>query len=134
MRRWWRAVGLAVLAFFAGAGWQERDQGPGWLDRDGADWARFGPDVRQGYLEGFLTGAAVAQAAGRGAADSGSIAQQLQQMKRHGEFIFPYAPGVYGSRVSDHYWWENHRAEPIWLALWQVNLGLKGSTEAGERH
>ena len=51
------------------AAWSGQDPHRHWLGVNGADWRRMGPDVRLAYVEGFLAGAALGQAAA-GASDS----------------------------------------------------------------
>ena len=42
-------------------------------------------------------------------------------------FRFPYGANVYASRISDFYWWHNHRPLPTWYAFWEVNAILTRS-------
>ena len=36
----------------------------------------------------------------------------------------PFGANVYASRLSDYYWWDNHRPLPTWYAFWEVNAIL----------
>ena len=58
------------------------------------------------------------------AADSAGLTEAMARLRRSGEFRFPYGSNVYASRISDYYWWENHRSLPTWYAFWEVNAQL----------
>ncbi|HEX2249211.1 MAG TPA: hypothetical protein VHH32_02630 [Gemmatimonadales bacterium] len=75
------------------------------------------------YVDGFLAGAALSQAANE-ARDTSGIKSALDQLKRSGRLRFPYASNVYLSRVSDYYWWKNHLPLPTWYAFLEVNTTL----------
>jgi hypothetical protein len=124
VNRWWW-VTLVILAGSALAvsarPGQERERH--WLSITGHDWLRMGPDVRNAYVEGFLAGAAVSQAA-TGARDSAGVRTGLEQLGRSGRFRFPFAANVYASRMSDYYWWKNHLPLPTWYAFLEVNTTL----------
>jgi hypothetical protein len=124
VNRWWW-VTLVILAGSALAvsarPGQERERH--WLSITGHDWLRMGPDVRNAYVEGFLAGAAVSQAA-TGARDSAGVRTGLEQLGRSGRFRFPFAANVYASRMSDYYWWRNHLPLPTWYAFLEVNTTL----------
>ena len=94
-----------------------------WLALDGKDWQQMGPDARMAYVEGFLAGAAVSQAA-VGAQDSAGVRTGLERLRRSGMLRFPFAPNVYASRMSDYYWWKNHLPLPTWYAFLEVNTTL----------
>jgi hypothetical protein len=81
------------------------------------------PAARVAYVEGFLAGAALSQAA-MGAQDTAAIRTTLQRLKREGTLRFPFAANVYASRVSDYYWWKNHLPLPTWYAFLEVNTTL----------
>jgi hypothetical protein len=81
------------------------------------------PDVRLAYVEGFLAGAALGQAA-TGARDSAQVRTALARLSRDGGLRFPYGANVYSSRISDFYWWENHVPLPTWNAFLEVNTAL----------
>jgi hypothetical protein len=83
----------------------------------------MGPDARMAYVEGFLAGAALSQAAS-GAQDSIGVRMAMERLARHGGFRFPYGANVYASRISDYYWWENHVPLPTWSAFLEVNTTL----------
>jgi hypothetical protein len=86
------------------------------------------PEARRTYLTGFLMGSALQQARAAGANDSAGLVRTLDSLRRAG-FEFPFAPNVYSARVDDYYWWENHRTQPIWSALREVNRDLKRLTQ-----
>jgi hypothetical protein len=96
---------------------------PAWLSADGRSWRALSADSKEAYLAGFLAGTALTQALEQGAADSAGLVQHLDSLSRSG-FRFPYAPSVYGARLEDYYWYEDHRSLPIWHALLEVNYRL----------
>ena len=123
---------LAALGFAAG----RAGAGPGrhWADWNGDDWRALAPEAQVAYVDGFLAGAGLTQAAGRLAvADSAGLRDTLDALRRSGRFRFPYGGNVYVSRLSDYYWWENHRPLPTWFALWEVNASLIGPTSEPAR-
>jgi hypothetical protein len=81
------------------------------------------PDARLAYVEGFLAGAALSQAAG-GARDSAALRQGLERLRSKGGLRFPFGANVYAARISDYYWWENHTPLPTWYAFMEVNTAL----------
>jgi hypothetical protein len=123
MRLWWLALGAA--GFVAGSAWPVQEPERHWLARNGVDWRRLGHDAQTAYVEGFLAGAALGQAAGV-ATDSAGLTEAVARLRRGGELRFPYGSNVYASRISDFYWWENHRPLPTWYAFWEVNALLTG--------
>jgi hypothetical protein len=122
MMRWWYPA-LAAAAFFAGRAWPIQEPDRHWMARDGADWRRMGEQEQSAYVDGFLAGAALGQAA-PGAADSAELTEAMARLRRSDELRFPYGSNVYASRISDFYWWENHRSLPTWYAFWEVNAIL----------
>ncbi len=121
MRWWYLALGAA--GFFAGRGVPVQEPDPHWMARNGADWRRMGEEQHTAYVEGFLAGSAFGQAAEQ-AADSAALTEAMARLRRSGELRFPYGSNVYASRISDYYWWENHRSLPTWYAFWEVNALL----------
>ncbi len=97
--------------------------GPDWLNVNGEDWRRMEPKAQLAYVEGFLAGAALGQAAAR-AADTSAVRGVLEDLKRNGRLRFPFSANVYASRVSDYYWWTNHLPLPTWYAFLEVNTTL----------
>ena len=70
-KRWfWMA--LLVGGVLTGTAWSRQDPHRHWLGVNGADWRRMKPDARLAYVEGFLAGAALSQAA-TGARDSAQV-------------------------------------------------------------
>lgn len=116
---------MALLAGGAltGAAWSRQDPHRHWLGVNGADWRRMKPDARVAYVEGFLAGAALSQAA-TGARDSAQVRIAIEKLSRDGGLRFPYGANVYSSRISDFYWWENHVPLPTWHAFLEVNTAL----------
>jgi hypothetical protein len=120
--RWWWVMLLAGGTLMASSRpWE--GPGPDWLDVNGEDWRRMGPDARLAYVEGFLAGAALGQAAGH-ASDTSAVREVLEDLKRSGRLRFPFGANVYASRVSDYYWWTNHLPLPTWYAFLEVNTTL----------
>ena len=120
-RRWWLVVLAGATLTAAGRPWQQAR--PDWLNVNGEDWRRMEPDARLAYVEGFLAGAAVGQAAGM-ASDTTAVRTILDDLKRNGRLRFPFGANVYASRVSDYYWWTNHLPLPTWYAFLEVNTTL----------
>jgi hypothetical protein len=89
---------------------------------NGNDWRRMEPDARLAYVDGFLAGAALSQVAG--ARDTAEVATALGELRRSGRLRFPFGANVYASRVTDFYWWKNHRPLPLWSAFLEVNTTL----------
>jgi hypothetical protein len=122
VKRWCWAAFL-VAAVLTVAAWSRQDPHRHWLGVNGTDWRRMGPDARLAYVEGFLAGAALSQAAA-GARDSAEVRIAIERLRREGNLRFPYGANVYASRVSDYYWWENHVPLPTWYAFLEVNTTL----------
>ena len=119
----WFWIGLLVTGLLTGAAWSRQDPQRHWLGVNGADWRQMKPEARLAYVEGFLAGAALSQAA-TGARDSAQVRLALEQLKRDGRLRFPYGANVYSSRISDFYWWKNHVPLPTWHAFLEVNSAL----------
>jgi hypothetical protein len=81
------------------------------------------PDARLAYVEGFLAGAALSQAAA-GARDSAAVRRGLERLRLEGGLRFPFGANVYAARISDYYWWENNIPLPTWYAFMEVNTAL----------
>jgi hypothetical protein len=116
-------MAFVVGGLVSASNWHAQESGPDWLAVDGNAWRRMGPDARLAYVEGFLAGAAVGQAAS-GARDTSEVRVALEDLKRSGRLRFPFGSNVYASRVSDYYWWQNHLPLPTWYALLEVNTTL----------
>lgn len=111
----WLAAG-AILGAGAVHGTQER----GFLALDGRDWTRFSGTERVAWMQGFLAGQAVRGVPDSLHSDSSAFAAELERQRRAGEFRFAYAVPLYVNRLSDHYVWENHRPQPLWRAMMEV--------------
>lgn len=118
----WFWMVLLVAGALTGAAWS-RQAPPHWLGVNGAHWRRMGPEARQAYVDGFLAGAAVGQAAA-GAKDSTEVRKALEKLSQEGGLRFAFGANVYSSRISDFYWWENHVPLPTWNAFLEVNTAL----------
>jgi hypothetical protein len=103
-----------------------QDPGPAWLNVSGTDWRRMEPKAQLAYVEGFLAGAALGQAAHR-ARDTADVRAGLEKLRRGGGLLFPFGANVYASRVNDFYWWKNHLPLPTWYAFLEVNRTLGGT-------
>ena len=114
---------LLLASVLTGAAWSRQDPHRHWLGVNGADWRRMNPDVRLAYVEGFLAGAALGQAA-TGARDSAQVRTAIEKLSRDGGLRLPYGANVYSSRISDFYWWKNHVPLPTWHAFLEVNTAL----------
>ena len=119
----WCWVAFLVAAVLAATAWSRQGAQRHWLELNGADWRRMEPDQRLAYVDGFLAGAALGQAAAR-ARDSAGVRVAIERLSRDGGFRFPYGANVYSSRISDYYWWENHVPLPMWYAFLEVNTTL----------
>jgi hypothetical protein len=119
----WCWTALVVGGALTGSTWAGQEPGPDWLAVNGHDWRRMEPTARLAYVEGFLAGAAVSQAA-EGARDTAAVRAALDQLKRAGKLRYPFGANVYASRVSDYYWWKNHLPLPTWYAFLEVNTTL----------
>jgi hypothetical protein len=121
-RRWWWSVVL-VAGVLTGSAWPRQEPDRHWLSRNGTDWKQMSPDARLAYVDGFLAGAAVSQAATR-ARDSAGVRIALETLRREGKLRFPFGANVYASRISDYYWWKDHVPLPTWHAFLEVNANL----------
>ncbi|MDQ3222689.1 MAG: hypothetical protein M3Q75_04330 [Gemmatimonadota bacterium] len=122
VKRLW-TIALLVAGGLTGTAWSRQVPPRHWLTVSGTDWRRMEPEVRLAYVEGFLAGAALGQAAA-GALDSTGVRKTIEKLKRDGGLRFPYGANVYSSRISDFYWWENHVPLPTWQAFLEVNTAL----------
>jgi hypothetical protein len=122
VRRWSWMV-LVAAGALAGAAWSRQASPRHWLGVNGADWRRMEPDVRLAYVEGFLAGAALGQAAA-GARDSADVRRAMEKLSQEGRLRFAFGANVYSSRISDFYWWKNHVPLPTWHAFLEVNTAL----------
>ncbi len=114
---------MVVGAALTGIPWFQQRPSSDWLRLNGDDWRRMEPNARLAYVEGFLAGAAVSQAA-VGARDTAGVRAALEQLSSSRRFRFPFGTNVYASRVSDFYWWKNHLPLPTWYAFLEVNTTL----------
>jgi hypothetical protein len=112
-------VGVALT----GSPWPQQQSGRDWLSLNGDDWRRMKPDARLAYVDGFLAGAALSQAASQ-ARDTAAVRAAMEELSRSRRFRFPFGSNVYASRVSDFYWWKNHLPLPTWYAFLEVNTTL----------
>jgi hypothetical protein len=121
--RWWWMV--LIAGSLTASSRYRQEPGPEWLHLDGNDWRQMEPRARLAYVEGFLAGAAVGQAAQR-ARDTTGVRTELDALRRSGGLRFPFGANVYDSRVNDYYWWKDHLPLPTWYAFLEVNARLGG--------
>ena len=114
---------LVAAGALAGIAWSRQASPRHWLGVNGEDWSRMEPDVRLAYVEGFLAGAALGQAAA-GARDSMEVRRAMERLSQEGRLRFAFGANVYSSRISDFYWWKNHVPLPTWHAFLEVNTAL----------
>lgn len=119
----WCWAALLASGLLSGSAWSRQEPSRDWLGVNGADWHRMGSDARLAYVEGFLAGAALGQAAA-GARDSAGVRMAIETLRRDGRLRFPFGANVYASRISDYYWWKNHVPLPTWHAFLEVNTTL----------
>lgn len=125
------AILLASAAFLAGATLTHQSE-RSWQIYDGREWQGFGSGEKRAYLAGFLAGAGLTQAegvAGGENTDSGRVAAVLDSLDRAGVLRFAQGGSVYASRLSDFYWWEDHRKTRLYLALRHINQGMRHTEE-----
>jgi hypothetical protein len=122
-RWWWVTLVVVAGSVVAAQAWSRQEPERHWLQVNGNDWQRMGPDARLAYIEGFLAGAALSQAA-TGARDSAAVRARLEELSLSRSWRFPYGANVYASRISDYYWWKNHLPLPTWYAFLEVNTTL----------
>ena len=116
-------MALVVSLILTGSSWSRGDPEPDWLQVNGHDWKLMDAKSRLAYVEGFLAGAALSQAAS-GARDTAGVRAGLEVLKRDGRLRFPFSANVYASRVSDYYWWKDHLPLLTWYAFMEVNTAL----------
>jgi hypothetical protein len=114
---------MVAAGVLAGAAWSRQATPRHWLGVNGEDWRRMEPDLRLAYVEGFLAGAALGQAAA-GARDSTEVRRAMEKLGQEGRLRFAFGANVYSSRISDFYWWKNHVPLPTWHAFLEVNTAL----------
>jgi hypothetical protein len=121
LRRWsWMALAASLVLTGSRS---QGDPEPDWLRVNGHDWKLMDANSRLAYVEGFLAGAALGQAAS-GARDTAGVRAALELLKQDGRLRFPFSANVYASRVSDYYWWKDHLPLPTWYAFLEVNTTL----------
>jgi hypothetical protein len=130
------AVAMGAVAFAAGrASARQRAPHPALLAGD--YWASLAPAAKQGYLTGFIAGAAAeqvrAQAVAAGnAADSAAVSSGAVAALRAGRALhFRFAPPVYSAQVDDFYWWKNHAPVPVVDAMITINREMLKQQQAG---
>ena len=130
MRRW---AGVALLAgvTFAAGGAGARQTERAWRDYDGREWVGIAPREQQAFVSGFLAGAGLAEveAATGGDADSARLHGVVDSLARSGGLRFAHGSTVYATRLNEFYWWENHVPVRLYLALRQINQGMRSGEE-----
>ncbi len=111
----WLAAGVLL-----GAGTARAVQEASFLGLNGNSWRGFNSTERLVWMQGFLTGQAVRGVPDSLRGDSAHFGAELERQRRAGEFRYPYAPALYVNRLSDHYVWENHHAQPLWWGMMEI--------------
>lgn len=133
----WRTRGIAAFAAVAAAallcaplGGAEQEAGPRRpyaLTLDGHRWAELGAQERLAFLNGFLSGAAAAQAVEAAGGPMNPLDRQaarLAEPELGGRLHFRFAPTVYLARLEDYYFYRNRRDRPVAAALIEINHRL----------
>lgn len=123
----------ALLVLGAVAGLQASQESRRWVALDGRDWTQFAPGEKRAYIAGFLTGVGLADGERRAAQevppDTAALRQRVDSLYRVGGLRFPFGQMVYATQLDEFYWWENHAATPLYLALRDINKRLTGRDE-----
>ncbi len=117
MKRWLLAAGLV-----AGATLRASQEPRRWVALDGRDWTQFAPKEKQAYVSGFLAGAANAAA---NTPDTAVLRRTVDSLYRAGALQFPFGHMVYATQLDEFYWWDNHVAVPLYIALSSINQRLR---------
>lgn len=132
---WWAAAPAVAVVFFAfgfltfarpGAG-QESPRRAYGLEVDGHRWVEFGPEAQLAFLQGFLSGAAAAQAiegAGGPRGQLDSLTAELAGLGVAQRLHFRFAPTVYHARLQDYYFYRDRRDRLVAAALLELNHRL----------
>jgi hypothetical protein len=83
------------------------------LAPDGHAWVAMTEGEKLRYLEGFLAGHAVRQAA--------EAKAPVDRLRREGALVYPFAPTVYKTRLEDFFFYRDRRDLPLHEALAAVN-------------
>ena len=108
-------MALGAVGALAVQAWSAQDPARHWIERDGTDWGRLGHEAQTAYVEGFLAGAALGQAA-----EQACSQQELRAQRQGCEWTgrsaglagrwgsppprrigIPCGANVYASRISD---------------------------------
>ena len=99
---------MVVGAALTGSSRFQQQVSGDWLRRNGDDWRRMEPNARLAYVEGFLAGAALSQAAA-GARDTAAVRVALEELSSGGRFRFPFLASVliapYACRIDEGLEW-----------------------------
>lgn len=126
----WRAGGAVVVAAVCAGGWATAAQTERrWLEFDGREWTQFAPREKRAYVAGFLAGAALADGERAGLRDTTLLRRTVDSLYRVGGLRYPFGQMVYATQLDEFYWWDNHVPTPLYLALRDINVRLKGKDE-----
>ncbi|HEY7530637.1 MAG TPA: hypothetical protein VIC56_08185 [Gemmatimonadota bacterium] len=131
------AGAAAVVAALAGWGTLDVRRAappahPTLLDGDG--WNALSLREREALVQGFLIGAAAAQAApaspgGAGPrAGAAEVADAIAGLRESASLRFSFAPSMLARRLDEYYWWRNQRAVPVAAALVEVHDRLRAES------
>jgi hypothetical protein len=88
----------------------------------GNDWDKMSPDERQGYIAGFIAGAAAHQASGGKTTMPGArVAAEAARLKKAGSLHFKFGENVYRSHIDDYFFYQNRRVQPLIQVIVGVN-------------
>jgi hypothetical protein len=126
----WRAGGAVLLAAVCAGGWVTVAQTERrWVAFDGREWTQFAPGEKRAYVAGFLAGAALADGERTALRDTTLLRRAVDSLYRVGGLRYPFGQMVYATQLDEFYWWDNHVPTPLYLALRDINVRLKGQDE-----
>lgn len=133
----WTAVLTAIVGLVGVAAVLGMRQGPDArvdahpIDWDGHYWSELSAGEKDAYLGGFLAGAAAAQAYEAleevASFDAEALSQRMEGLRGERALIFPYAPNLYHARLHDYLFYVNHREQPLYLSLAELNFQIRGA-------
>ncbi len=111
---------LCVLGFTHNAPTAVQTRSP--VALTGVDWDGMSPDERQGYIAGFIAGAAAHQASGGKATVPGTrVAKEAARLKKDGALHFKFGENVYRSHIDDYFFYRNRRVQTLIQVIVGVN-------------
>ena len=120
-------VGALAETAEPGAG-QDSARRPHALAVDGHRYAEWSAEAQVAFLQGFLSGAAAAQAveaAGGPRSELDSLTAELADLGVARRLHFPFAPTVYQARLQDYYFYRDRRDRSVAAVLLELNRRLQ---------